>query len=507
MENENRPPETFDLSEIMDELSRELKDSDSEWNQEQKSFSWNSSSTQFVSVECLDVKQPDQNVTTYKMKAVDILNVLHEINILDEKHSPYLGPNGVIEWISTNLISPIKIPTVLNWFQKHSNEHPYTFYQRYLLVSDFIAFCANQLQLDANALDANVLSNPLLFISYANEAGLNEQKVSTLRSLYRRIQPFNKIEIPHATRTTNIPLMHPLVDRYLQVLQKKGRSEATISISKMACRVFLTWLCKNYQQFTDFNSDSLPLHLVKQSHLLEYRLFMKRQASKKMIDDKNASSQFYYIRALFKTLHQLSLLQDDVASGIKGLPFDNYHYRDIPSSEEIQTFFDVTRTYSPEPHLHLLVYSLMLYLGLRISEVASLTWENFNLSTWSLSFKGKDGEYSVMPIPEPIKCLLKQFPNSAKNVPLISKPPTAFESQLYRYHVLYCLLSGWSFEKQGFHLFRHTYITKLSEHPQCTPRLLMRLARHVKSASTSVYIHRSDETLRQAAEKINYHLF
>lgn len=505
MEKETKSTETFDLSVIIDELSRELKDT-TKWNQEEKDFSWNTSSTQNVSMECLNSEQSDQNVTTFKMKAVDILNVLHEIDFRNEMHTPFLGPKGITEWISTNLIRQINIPIVLKWFQEHSDEHPFSFYQRYLLVSDFIAYCAVKLQIDVSVVDANVLSDSHLFISYANEVRLNKSKISKLNSLHRRIQPFNNIEIPTVPRTKHPSLSHPLVERYLRVLQEKDRTEITFNSVKLACREFLTWLCKNYKQFTDFNSNDVPLHLVKQSHLLEYRLFLKRQVSSNLMDDKNASTQFYYVRALFNTLHQLSLLKDDVASDIKGLPFENYHYRDIPDSEEIHKFFDVVRTYSPEPQLHLLVYRLMLYLGLRISEVANLTWANFNLSTWSVSFKGKDGDYYVMPIPEPIKCLLRDFPDSAKEVPLISKPPASFQSQLYMYHRLYCLLSAWSFEKQGFHLFRHTYITKLSEHSQCTPKLLMRLARHAKSASTTVYIHRNSKALREAAEKINYHL-
>ncbi|MEC0269699.1 site-specific integrase [Paenibacillus anseongense] len=505
MENETKPQETLNLTEIMDEFSQQLKET-AEWNQEEKDFPWNSSSTQKDSMECLDTEQSGKNVTTSKMKVVDILNGLYEVDFQYEEHSPYLGPSGITEWISTNLVSQLKIQGVLNWFHKHSNEMPYNFYQRFLLVSDFITYCANELQIEVKSVDAHVLSKPHLYTSYVATIGLNKKKITMLSSLYRRFQPFNELIIPRAIKIIAPSLCHPLVERHLQVLKKHDRTQGTINANKLACRDFLAWLCRTYRQFTVFNINDVPLHLITQPHLLEYRLYLKRKVKNKTTDDKAASNCFYYVRALFKSLHQLSLLQDDVASDIKGLPFENYHYRDIPSIEEIQRFFVVVRTYSPEPLVHLLVYSLMLYLGFRISEVTSLSWENFNQSTSRISIKGKDGKYSVMPLPEQIKFLLKQFPDEVKKGQLFNKQSPAFYQHLYNYHQLYCLLAGWTFENHGFHLFRHTYITKLSEHPQCTPKLLMKLARHVKSASTSIYIHRSSEALRQAAEKINYNL-
>jgi len=501
--NEITPLETFDLSKIMDEFSQQLMDYTVE-NQEQKSFPWNTSSTQKVSMECFKAAQSGQNVTISRTKAVDILNVLYEVDHQKETHTPYLGPSGITEWIITNLVSQFNNQGVINWLQQYSDETPISFYQRNLLVSDFISFCAKEIQIDVNAVDHNILSNPHWYVSYATKIRLNKNKTSMLRSLYRQFQPFNKIKIPHKTKAEAPSFCHPLVERHLQGLDKKGRTRATFNANKLACRDFLTWICRTYRQFTVYNLNDIPLHLINQSHLLEYRLFLKRQVSNKIMHEKTASTGFYYVRALFKTLHQLELLQNDVAADIKGLPFDNYHYRDIPNNEEIVRFFDVVRTYSPDPNVHLLLYSLMLNMGLRISEATSLSWENFNQSTWTLSFRGKDGKYNIMPIPAPIKSLIKQFSDAERNGPIVNKPPAAFIQHLYRYHQLYCQIADWTFENRGFHIFRHTYITKLSEHPQCTPKLLMALARHVKPASTSLYIHRSSDALRQAAEKVKY---
>ncbi len=505
MEIETNPLETLNLPEIIDEFSRELKDSTA-WNQEKKDFSWNTSSTQKVSMECLDLIQSDQNVTnTSKMKVVDILNGLFEINFQNEQQTPYKGPRGITEWIFANLVSRIKIQGVLNWFQKHSNKHPYDFYQRYLLVTDFIDYCAIELRIDPNSVDKTVLSDPQMYTSYGTKFELNEKKSKLLGSLYRQFNPFSKVIIPKTTKTIAQPFCHPLVELHLQILQKNGRTRETINDNKRSCCEFLKWLCKNYVNFSGFNINDIPLHLIQNAHLLEYRLYLKRQVSGNLMDDKNASTQFYYLRSLFRSLHQLALLKCDVAYDIKGLTFDDYHYREIPSTEEIQRFFNIVRIFSPEPSKHLLIYSLMLYLGLRISEATSLSWDNFNQSTWNISFKGKEGENSIMPIPEPIKVILKKYPDVAEIGSLTNKP-ISFQKRLYEYHRLYCLIAGWSFENIGFHLFRHTYITRLSEHPQCTPKLLMRLARHVKPASTSKYIHRSNEKLRQAAEKIDYSL-
>jgi integrase len=506
MENETEPietSETFDLSDIMDEFSRQLKDS-TEWNREKKDFPWNTSSTQNVSVECLSVQKSDQNDDTITgFRVVDMMNSLFAVDFHNKRHSPYLGPNGISEWILTNLINRFKQPGVLNWFMKHSNLRPYELYARYLLIKDFIAYCANELRIGIDSVEQQNLSNQDLYLGFALKAKLDCTSAKIMESLFRHFQPFLVLKVPSYKRTITSPLSHPLVERHLQALKLNGRTQASIYSNRKACREFLTWLCQCYRDFNEFDPNNVPLHLIKQTHLLEYRLHLKRRILTELKDDKSVSTDFYYVRSLFQSLHRIGLIKDDVASDVKGLAFENYHYRDIPNNDDLQCFFEIVRTYSPDPSVHLLIYSLLLYLGLRISEAINLCWENFNQSTWSVSIKGKDGQYSIMPLPEQIKDLFQHYPFGT-NGSIVEKSPKSYLAQLARYHHLYCLVAGWSFERRGFHLFRHTYITKLSEHPQCTPKLLMKLARHVKPASTSIYIHRSRRILQQAVERIDY---
>ncbi|NBD28001.1 tyrosine-type recombinase/integrase [Paenibacillus glycinis] len=502
MENQPDTNETFDLSTIMDEFAKQLKQPAE--NQEEKVFPWNTPSTQIKSVECLTSQESDQNVTNIRFKVVDLLDSLFAIDFHKEQPSPYLGPNGINEWILRNLLCQLKNTSIINWLNNHSKMHPFELHQRYLIIREFIAYLTKQLQITSEIIDSQVLSNKEVYLAFARHVKLSQSNAKILQSLFNHFQPFLELTLPVHKRAATPPFNHPLVEKHLLALKMNGGAQQSYHNSK-ACREFLTWLCQCYVEFNDFNPNSIPLHLVKQPHLLEYRLYLKRRISIELKDDKSVSTDFYYVRSLFQSLHRMGLIKDDVAFDVKGLPFENYHYRELPNNEELLRFFDIVRTYSPNPSVHLLIYSLLLHLGLRIAEAVNLSWESFNFSTWSLSIKGKDGNYSIMPLPKQIISLCQSY-TLGTNGPIVDKAPKSYISELTRFHRLYCLMAGWNYERGGFHLFRHAYITRLSEHPQCTPKLLMKLARHVKPASTSIYIHRSRKSLQQAIERIKYNL-
>ncbi|MCU6796817.1 site-specific integrase [Paenibacillus sp. WQ 127069] len=507
MENKS----TF-LTKIINDLTEQLL-KPNQWNQEPNIISWNASSTKNLSVECLSLHETGQNVNDNNKligsqnnspkKVVSILNSLYKVDFQEKQHSPYQGPNGINKWILTNLISSFSEKKVREWFQDHLSVHPYEYYQRYILVKSFIDHCASHLHADPNSVDNIALSELRFYESYISSNELGDRKIRALTSLYRKFHPNSSLSYMNGKlKPEKCTLCHPTILRHLEHLEKGGLNKKTLRDRTEAYKKFLSWMCQSYTQFTGYDINNVPLYLVNKDHLLEFSLLLKRKVANEQIDDKNASTLFYYIRSLFKSLYQMSLLKNDVTVGVIGLPFENYHYREIPSNEDIQRYFEAIHMYTPDPSLYGFGFGLMLFLGLRISEISSLNWEHVNQSNRSISVKGKGNKYSILPLTRNLIEILNKFPDK-KEGPIFGENQKRVYWDFYRYHKLLALVAGWGYIS-GLHLFRHTYITTLSNNKNCTPQLLMRLSRHVKPASTSLYIHRNNRSLQQAVNQIDY---
>jgi len=86
---------------------------------------------------------------------------------------------------------------------------------------------------------------------------------------------------------------------------------------------------------------------------------------------------------------------------------------------------------------------------------------------------------------------------------VFSENPNSFIRELRDRYKLYAFVAGWKY-LGGPHLLRHTFISRLSEHHDCPPQLLMYLARHDRPENTVRYIHRSDTQLNHAINRIDF---
>jgi integrase len=339
------------------------------------------------------------------------------------------------------------------------------------------------------------------FLKVIQSEELGDPDVKYLLKLVNLYHP--GLEIAFFKKRRNAPhdwdFEHPLIELHLSNF--RGLKKTSLRFRKRAFYWFLTWLCETYNAFNTFNLNDVPLWLVTPDHLTEFQLHLKRKIEDGEMEPSYTSSILNYVRSLFQSLFQKGRLLTDITEDIPAISYERYHYRDIPSDEQVKYLFKVIQTFSPDPDKYTLAFEMMLYLGLRRTEVAQIRWENINLHTNIITITGKGDKTHSLPIPTKILQSLNKL-SALPSGYIFSPMPEKFAQGLYEYVKMFSLIAGWNIHS-GLHLLRHTMLTKLSYRPDCPPQVLRVLGRQKNAATSGLYVHRSQIELRKAANKIN----
>lgn len=441
------------------------------------------------------------DIKSYSIESVvSIINNLYQI---ESKHKEfkYLGPKGINNLILEKESSSIGSIKLIKFLKSKKNINPFLFFQYYKLIVEFLDYCStrlNKIPVNINDFD---LYNKSLFLDFVSVKQLSNIKIKEFNKLYRLFFQSESILCFLNEENKSQEFNHVLLIRHLDLL-KKECTNGSLQRRKRDYINFLNWIISVFKKFNSYSINSIPLYLITKDHLEEYKVFLISQFKEGTYQKHTISDVFYNVRSLFAYLYQMELIPHDITSNLSGIKFEKYKYRDVPSDEQLSDFFKAVLIYTPNPKKFQLAYKLMLYLGLRQSEVAYLESTNVNLSTQTISILGENGKYDILPLPTLLIDDLKSFINFDTKYVFSDKPNT-FKVELYNYYKLINYILNWDL-KGGVHLFRHTFITKLSEYPNLPPQIIQSLSRHVRPESTSLYIHRNDESLKSAVNNLNY---
>lgn len=461
-------------------------------------LSWNASSTtnlSLISISTLSLGHDDIKKSTIER----LVKSLYNSNYL-EKEIPqeYKGPIGINKVILDSYT--IKAKKLYEFINSKKNMKPQKFFKYFKMIDEFLYYCSprlNKLPSNINDLD---LTDMNLFNNFITVKKLSKSKVKDFEKIFvlyfskgNLIYPINK----ENTETFN----HVVIERHLEEVKKECTIES-YHRKKRDYKNFLTWLTTIYVEFQSYTINSIPLFLITENHLEEYKIFLFRQFQNGKYKKHYISDMFYNVRSLFGSLYQMRAIPNDITISVKGIKFEKYKYRDLPNNQHLNEFFDSVMCYTPEPLQFCTAYKLMLYLGLRLGEVAYIESSNINFNTNTISVKGKDDKYDLLPLPEIL--LEDLYSLIAFNQKYIfSNKPHSFKTDLYLYYKLLSFILDWNFPG-GVHIFRHTFITRLSKLPNIRPQVIQYLSRHSRPETTSLYIHRNDNSLNSAINKIDY---
>jgi integrase len=413
-----------------------------------------------------------------------------------------LGRQGINQWLIENFVNeegtskPIK-----RFLLSKKYLDPWTYFFLINLVKRIVKLAAFRSGKKIVDLTRSDLGNEKIYHELLTEFN-SKNEIAYLNIFMREFSTFEPIELVKAlTKQKAEPLNHPLVNFYVKELRKKGTKEQSIKNNHILnLRRFFTWLCSVREEHKNSSMNNILVHHITSEQLNDYKGYLVKQVKDEFLTELGAKRHLQYVKSFFLFLYQKKKILKDVSFNLSNINADEYLYRKMPSSEEIEDFMNVVATYSDEPIKERLAFMLMLQLGLRGSEVANLKWEDLNIGNATIAINDSKGVNTLLPLPTFLNEDFKKIGMNLKGF-VFSKQPTTFKSNLYRNFKLYSLIAGWEY-KGGLHLLRHTCITRLSK--TCPIQLLPLISRHKSDSTTAKYIHLDPTELRNELNKLRY---
>lgn len=477
-------------------------------------FLWNASSTEeFIN----GIKNPhDVHLTTdviwdvSKSKVRNIMDTLFNYEGYDNSTDLPHTKGNIADWLWENRVQPsIKLDKVKNYFKRiQTSKAPielYGFYEEALEFQQQISTYIKKPIWQLNDLDITEIN-----FQYCLKNVNSDIKKFLLNQIAKLYFPGRRFNIVKQNKRILSKLadheLHPYLKNFNDQIQSEGRSGGYIKDINRDVMLFLNWLVNNYASFNDFSPNAIPVWLIERDHILEFENYLKRCHSKGLYSEITVSNKFYCVISFFKYLYDNRIIPKNIGS-IRGISAQRYLHRDIPNKDQLSDFFNTIARYSDNPEYDTAFFGSLLHLGLRFCEAERLNWEDINFQARIIKIRGKGKAGKPVPLHLPKK--LYQYLESLYKVRTDEKSvfkgrqskKVLYGKMLDKYK-LYSLISGWTFPG-GLHLFRHTFITKLSLRKNVHPQIIKRLARHTRLDTTSKYLHRQNQELNDAMQKID----
>ncbi|MCP1311907.1 tyrosine-type recombinase/integrase [Paenibacillus tyrfis] len=476
-------------------------------------FLWNASSTEeFIN----GIKNPhDEHLTTdaiwdvSKSKVRNIMDTLFNYDYNDSTAAPHPKRN-ISDWLWEQVIQPNikldKVKLILKWIQ--TSKTPITLYNFYEVAMEFQQRISTYIKKPVWQLNDQDITkmNFQYCLKYVNSA-LEKSFLLQFAKFYFPGEKYNIVKQSKKTRTKlGDHELHPYLKAFNDQLKSEGCTIGHTKDVNRAVMLFLNWLVDNHASFNEFSANSIPVWLIERDHILEFENHLKRCHSKGLYSEITVSNKFYCVITFFKYLYDNRIIPKNIGS-IRGISAERYLHRDIPSKDQLSDFFSIIASYSDDPEYDTAFFGSLLHLGLRFCEAERLNWDDINFQARIIKIRGKGKAGKPVPLHLPGKLYqyleaLYKVRSDEQAVFKGNQSKRVFYGKMLNKYKLYSLISGWTFPG-GLHLFRHTFITKLSLRKNVHPQIIKRLARHDRLETTSKYLHRQDQELKNALQKID----
>ncbi|BCG58088.1 tyrosine-type recombinase/integrase [Paenibacillus sp. URB8-2] len=472
---------------------------------------WNASSTEEFTN---GIKNPhDEHLTTdavwdvSKSKVRNVMDTLFLYNLGDSQDvtSP---KRSISDWLWENKILPNilldKVKIFLKRFQ--TSKTPMKLYDFYAEAIEFqkqIAAFIKKPIWQLNDLDITE-RNFQYCLNYIHSDKKKSFHIQ-IAKLYFPSQKFNVVKISKPKLTDQE--LHPFLINFNNHLQaEENYSPEYISEVNRNVMLFMKWLADNYATFNEFTIYSIPVWLIERDHIFEYQNHLKRCHLKGVLSEITASNKFYCVTTFFKFLYGNRIISKNIGS-IRGINAVRFLHRTIPSNNQLSAFFRTIDLYSDDPEYDTAFFGSLLHLGLRFCEAERLIWDDINFKASIIKIRGKGKEEIPVPLhlPEKLHHYLESLYKIRTHNASVFKgdlSKSAFYKKMLDKYKCFAMISDWAFPG-GLHLFRHTFITKLSFKDNVHPQVVKRLARHDRLETTSKYLHRQEQELNDAMQKID----
>lgn len=499
-----------DLKNEISELTSSLIPQNKLWKGTEL-FLWNASSTEIFAN---GIKKPHDdhhtNDAVLDVSKIKVREIMDTLFVYDENvsNATPLPKRSISDWLWDNKVQPnIKLDKVKLFLnQIHTSMSPFELYNFYEEAFEFQQQISTHIKKPVWQLNDQDITE-VSFQYYLNNVNSAIKKSFLIRiaNLYFPSSNFNFVQQTNKIESKLVDL-HPYLITFNDSLESEGYTKSHAVDINREVMMFLNWLIGNYASFNEFCANTIPVWIIERDHITEFKNYLKRSHSKGIYSEITISNKFYCVITFFKYLYDNRIIPKNIGS-IRGISAERYLYRDIPSTVQLTDFFSTVASYSDEPEYDLAFFGSLLHLGLRFCEAERLNWDDINLQARVIKIRGKGKVGIPVPLHLPVKVhqyldALYKIRGDEQSVFKRNHSGQACYRKMMKKYKLYSLISGWAFPG-GLHLFRHTFITKLSLRKNVHPQIIKNLSRHKRLETTSKYLHRQDQELFDAMKKID----
>jgi integrase/recombinase XerD len=334
---------------------------------------------------------------------------------------------------------------------------------------------------------------------------LNSLEIQYYQSFLNSLKPFTKICVNNfRDKEEQYKFDHPLVRVAEKVLKKERNIQPNSFYNNYYCsiRFFVNWAISSLVKFQNQSINTFIFNMVTSENLDDYKSFLIRQVKEEELSEIYAKRTLQYVRGFFQLLFRKKKIVKDVTTNLTNIEADEYFYRHLPSDKEVQELINAIEWYSSNPISDKLALTLMLLMGFRGCEVASLSWGDINFSTRTISITDTKGMDAILPIPTKVyELLILHKRSSSVKKYLFCENPKLFIPELRLLFNTYQLIAGWDYGG-GLHIFRHVFVTRLIMH--CPSQIVKSLTRHISDDTVAKYVHLERKFVKNELKKLSY---
>lgn len=429
--------------------------------------------------------------------------------IMDAEGVPHrIGPQGVNQWIWENLVQREIPQSVLREFLNRglrNHNAPHVFFRKYEYVRKLLVLTANSHGISPSQVQNEHLLDPQAIHQGIQHIAADRFALSLFNFLMQKSiqagisdQRFPVAKTPHEQ-----PPLHPRILSFKQHMEEKGFSPKHVRNTITQVHQLMVWLCSNVRVFVGTSPETISIFQIQNEHLLMYRTHKLRLVKLGHCSRITFTHSIYAIRSFYYYL-QKQFGYHPPLRRFCSVNAPRYSLRDLPTDQQIGTFFRVVEQYAENPLLEQIGYRFMLHLGLRLSEVAKIQWKDINLGTSTIVIHSKGKKTHVLPLSSNLSSLLHKLQNQLLATYLMGGKPSNNRHHLYEYFKLYTMIADWPFPG-GVHIFRHLFITRLA-HKGVLPQALKELARLIQVDTVGLYLHMAhqDQHMISQINLLNY---
>lgn len=435
-------------------------------------FLWNTSSTEIITD---GIKSPhdDHPITNAvwdvnKSKVRNTMDTLFSYDYndsIDASHSK----RSISDWLWQNRVQPnIKLDKVKIFLKRiQTSKEPIKLYNYYTEALEFQNRISTYIKKPVwNLNDLDITEQSFQHCLKYVDSEIRKSFFCQIAKLFFPNKKFSVVKINTKTRPKLNELnLHPFLIKFNDELESEGYTQGHAKETNRNVMQFLNWLVDNYASFYELSANGIPVWLIERDHIIEFENYLKRCHLKGLYSEITVSNKFYCVISFFKYLYNTRIIPKNIGS-IRGITAERYIHRDIPSDDQLSNFFNTIASYSDEPEFDMAFFGSLLHLGLRFCEAGRLIWDDINFQARIIKIRGKGKVGKPVPLHLPIKLYqyfesLHKISSREGSVFKRTRPEKVFYKKMLDKYRLYAMISGWNFPG-GLHLFRHTFITKLS---------------------------------------------